>query len=182
MEFRVEPDAGRAWLAYVFWLVRTLPVGIILGAAAVGSGGLPLGEALFGTLLLVLVTVLGLGTPTALWWRLRAGRVVYEVREGQLLICRGGAVLRRFRCAELTGLTVFGALTWKELLLRNWFNYEIEGWPRLVVDLGAGPSTRLTVVDSRDQPRILLWGHERARRAERDLRANVAANGAALHH
>lgn len=182
MEVRVEPDAGRAWLAYVFWLVRTLPVGIILGVAAVGSGGLSWGVALVGTLFLVLVTVVGLGTLTALWWRLRAGRVVYEVREGQLLIGRGESVLRRFRCAEVTGLAVFGALTWKELLLRNWFNYEIEGWPRLVVDVDAGTSTRLTVASSGDQPGILLWGDERARRAARDLRAAVAANGATLRN
>jgi hypothetical protein len=181
-EVRIEPDAGRAWLAaYVFWLLRTLPVFIVLVIAAVGSGDLPLAEALVGIGFLALVPALGLGTVTALWWRLRAGRVVYVVRDGELLIYRGRRVLRRFRCAEINRLDLTGALTWKELVARNWFTYEIEGWPTLSVDLPPEPGFRL-FEKSTDQPRALLWGQERARKAERELRAAIAGNGAVLTH
>jgi hypothetical protein len=180
-EVRIEPDAGRSWLAYVFWLLRALPTFIVIVIAAVGSWGLPLVEALVGVGLLVLATVLGFGTVTALWWWLVNGRVVYVVRDGELLICRGRRVLRRFPCAEITRLELAGALTWKELVVRNWFTYEIEGWPRLSVHLPPEPGFRL-FEKSPDQPRILLWGDERARKAERELRAAIAGNGAVLTH
>jgi hypothetical protein len=181
-EVRIEPDAGRAWLAYVFWLVKSLPLFIVVVIAAVGSGDLPLDGALVGFgLLVVLGPVLSLGTPMALWWRLRAGRVVYVVRDGELLISRGRRVLRRFRCAEITRLELAGALTWTELVVRNWLIYEIEGFPRLSVELPPEPGFRL-FEKSPEQPRILLWGDERARTAERELRAAVVAHGAVLTH
>jgi hypothetical protein len=179
-EIRIEPDAGRAWLApYVFWLLRTLPVFIVLVIVAVGSGDFPLVEALVGIGFFALVPTLGLGTVTALWWRLRAGRVAYVVRDGELLIYHGRRVLRRFRCAEITRLDLTGALTWRELVVRNWLTYEIEGWPTLSVHLPPEPGFRL-FEKSTDQPRILLWGDERSRDAERELRAAVVANGAVL--
>jgi hypothetical protein len=179
-EVRIEPDPGRAWLAsYVFWLVKSLPLFIIIMIAAVGSGDLPLVEALGGFGILLVVPALGLGTVMALWWRFVDGRVVYVVRDGELLIYRGRRVLRRFRCAEITRLDLTGALTWRELVVRNWFTYEIEGFPRLSVHLPPEPGFRL-FEKSTDQPRILLWGDERSRDAERELRAAVVANGAVL--
>jgi hypothetical protein len=172
-ELRIEPDAGRAWLAaYVFWLARSLPVLIIATILAVALDDVQWVHVLFGVGLAFSILVLGVGTVTALWWRFVDGRVVYVVRDGELLIYQGRRVLRRFRCAEITRLYLAGALTWKVLVLHNLFTQEVRGWPTLFVELAAEPGTRSAGYEP--QPQMFLWGRERAREAVRDLRAAVA--------
>lgn len=179
METRVESDAGWVWVAYAFWFVRFAAVGGLLALVGTSTGDLRPTDALIGGLLVSVVATLVVGTMTALWWRVGPGRVAYMVRGGELVIFRGRRVVRRYPCKDITDIRISGALTWSELLLRNWFGHRIENWPTLSIDLTAWP-TGSYLVGPRDQAGILLWGTGRARQAEEDLRRAAVLNGAAL--
>lgn len=184
MDLRVEADRVRAWTALVFVGLRFLVVcgALLIGGALLGIEDAPsIGDALLGTATFAVVLTLTTGTPMALWWWLRPGRVSYEVSDGELRILRGARIVQRHPCADITAVTLRGALNWRALLLRNWFgwNYSIAGWPELLVDRKTWPKPRL-LVGARSQPAILLWGEQRCIRAERDLREAVTSHGAVL--
>ena len=175
-DLRVEPDTHQAWVGFVVWWTRCLPVWLVLATVAAASGEFHPLEA-FGVLLLLMASIAVLmGTLATLSWGLGPGRISYVVHDGNLMVCRGRKVLKTFPCAGITHLELDDAMTWKALLLRNW---QTAPWPSLVIDRNDWPTTRLLVGPKR-QRRILLWGNERARRAEADLRRAVTLSGATL--
>lgn len=176
---RVEPDSNRAWTAIVFVGLRFLVVYTVIMSGLLFSDDVPVGETVLGILVFLVVLTLAVGVPMALWWWLRPGRVSYEVADGELRVLRGAKVVRRHPCADITYLTLHGALNWHALVARNWFTYRIEGWPELLVDRKNWPKPRI-LIGARSQPAILLWGEERCRQAERDLREAVTLQGAIL--
>src|SRR5689334_16683850 len=119
MEVQVDPDARRCWVAFPFWLVRMLAVGTALGIAMVASGDFSVPAAMVAVLTITIVVGVPTGTAWAVGWALVPARTVYAVRGGELLVCRGRRVLRRFPCSEIVDLRLRGALTWRELLARN---------------------------------------------------------------
>ena len=179
MDIRIAPDSHRAWAGFPYWLTRFLPLWVVFSFLGIVEGALRPVEALAGLLVLITAPALMAGAVTALWWRLRPGRISYVVRGGSLMVCRGRRVLRRFPCTEITQLDLVGALTWRKLLLRNWLTWGVDGWPRLSIDLTDWPTSRL-LVGPQNQAGILLWGESRARRAEADLRRAVTLSGATL--
>ncbi len=152
---------------------------VIMGALPFSDDVFSIGEALLAVLTYVVVLTLAIGTPMALWWRLRPGRVAYEVSDGELRVLRGAKVVQRHPCIDITTVTLNGALNWHVLIARNWFSYGIDEWPELLIDRKNWPEPRL-LVGARSQPAILLWGKERCKRAERDLREAVTFHGAVL--
>lgn len=174
-DVRVAPDRHYAWAGAVFWSTRFLPVWIVLAALATASGEMDPQSAFLGLLVLIVPCAFLMCGVTSLWWLLGPGRISYVVSDGTLMVCRGRRVLRRFPCAEITRLDLDGAMTWKRLLLRS----RIPEWPTLTIDRADWPTTRL-LVGPQSQRRILLWGEDRARRAEADLRRAVTSCGAIL--
>jgi len=59
------------------------------------DGGGSTGDAALGLLLLCGALTLAVGFPLSLWWRLRPGRVSYEVADGELCIYRGSKIVQR---------------------------------------------------------------------------------------
>ena len=164
----------------VFVGVRFLVVcPVIMGGLVFSDDASSTGEAMLGVLSLVVFLAPAIGTPMALWWWLRPGRVFYEVSDGELRVLRGTKVVQRHPCTDITCVTLRGALNWHALIARNWFTYGIDEWPQLLVNRKNWPSPRL-LVGARSQPAILLWGEERCIQAERDLREAVAFHGAVL--
>jgi len=176
---RVEADVSHAWAAMAFVGLRFFVLGAVLMTGMVLDGGGSTGDAALGLLLLCGALTLAVGFPLSLWWRLRPGRVSYEVADGELCIYRGSKIVQRHPCADITGLTLHGSLTWHALTFRNWFGYRIEEWPELLVDREYWPKPRL-LVGARAQPAILLWGERRCQQAQRDLREAVMRHGATL--
>ena len=180
MHVRVEADSARAWTAMVFVGLRVLVVClVIMGGLAFSDAAFSIAETLLGVLAFVVVLTLAIGTPMALWWWLRPGRVSYEVSDGELRVLRGTKVLQRHPCTDITAVTLHGSLNWHSLIARNWFSYQIDGWPELLVSRKGWPSPRL-LAGARPQPAILLWGEERCIRAERELREAITFHGAVL--
>ncbi|WP_157537581.1 hypothetical protein [Nocardioides sp. Root190] len=174
-DLRIGPDSQFAWAGAVFWSTRFFPVWIVLATIATATGELDPLTAYLGLLVLILPCAFLMCGVTSLWWLLGPGRISYVVSDGTLMVCRGQRVLRRFSCAEITRLDLDGTMTWKRLLLRR----RIPDWPTLSVDRTNWPTTRL-LVGPQTQRRILLWGEDRVRRAEADLRRAVTSCGANL--
>lgn len=181
MDVQIRPDCGRAWTAIAFIGIRFAVVFSVLSVIYVLTDEPDVAAMLAVFLVVAVLITLATGIPMALWWRLRPGRVVYEVADGELRVWRGAKIVQRHPCVDITYLSFVGSLDWRELLVPDWFNFSdsIDGWPSLHIDRENWPQPRI-LVGPRSLPDTLLWGRDRCWRAEQALRQAVTLHGAVL--
>lgn len=172
----IRPDVHCWWIPIAGNAIRGAVMFTVIASfpAADGAFGVALAFPLIGVAIGACLGLIG-----SVLWLLGPARTTYAVTDGYLVARRGKAIRLRVPAEHVARLDIGEDLTWRTMTLERWFSYAPFDTPSADIEIKTGD--RWSPDDGeRDLPRILLWGSDHRRSAERQLREAlglIAATG-----